>query len=100
MAAPAQGGVVAFARRVADHRDSRAMIERMAKATLARVAHLDHAVLPTLFCDRCDTGMRAQGVIIAFAKSSPASAIMVAATSLPTPGMERRIATSLCLRRL
>lgn len=69
VAAPAQRGVVTFARQVTDNCYPRTVIERMAKAAIARVAHQDHALLAALFGDGRDTRVATQSTIISFGKS-------------------------------
>ena len=69
VAAPAQRGVVTFARQVADNCYARAVIECMAKAAIARVAHQDHALLAALFGDGRYTRVATQSTIISSAKS-------------------------------
>src|ERR1700730_13520366 len=69
VATPAQRGVVTFARQVAYNCHTRAVIERMAKTSVAAVAHQDHALLAALFGDGRYTRMAAQSTIISFSKS-------------------------------
>ena len=69
MAAPAQRGIVTFARQVADNCDARAVIERMAKASVAGVSHQDQALLAALFGDGRYPRVATQSTIISFGKS-------------------------------
>jgi hypothetical protein len=69
VAAPAQRGVVTFARQVAYNCYARAVIERMAKAFVAGVSHQDYALLAALFGDGRYTRVATQSTIVSFGKS-------------------------------
>ena len=69
VAAPAQRGVVTFARQVAYNCYARAVIERVAKTSVAGVSHQDHALLAALFSDGRYTRVVTQSTIISFGKS-------------------------------
>ena len=69
MTALAERGVVLSARLVAYNCYARAVIERMAKAAVAGVAHQHQALFAALFGDRRYTRVAAQGTVISFGKS-------------------------------
>jgi hypothetical protein len=69
MAALPQGGIVSFTRLVAYSCHARTVKERMAKASIAGVAHQDHSLFAALFGDRRYTRVAAQRTIISIRKS-------------------------------